>query len=138
MRQGGNRIRSPPGEGAKANKKTIADAQAAKARTSDAPISEHVIALGFTEQYRDTMRYCPELGPWLNGTQLDGVLTGYSGRFTMSVAWRAKTESQGYKKGVLRAVASNPFAGRPGARCGGELLGRGPMAARHSGRHGRP
>ena len=54
----------PPEKVAKANKKTIADAQAAKARTSDAPISEHVIALGFTEQYRDTMRYCPELGRW--------------------------------------------------------------------------
>ena len=49
---------------AKANAKTIADAQAAKARTSEAPISEHLIALGFTEKYRDTMRYCPELGSW--------------------------------------------------------------------------
>ena len=28
------------------------------------PISEHVVALGFTAKYRDTMRYCPELGRW--------------------------------------------------------------------------
>ena len=31
---------------------------------SDVPISEHVIALGFTEKYRDTMRYCPDLARW--------------------------------------------------------------------------
>ena len=28
------------------------------------PISEHVVALEFTDKFRDTMRYCPELGHW--------------------------------------------------------------------------
>ena len=28
------------------------------------PISEHVVALDFTDKFRDTMRYCPELGSW--------------------------------------------------------------------------
>ena len=32
--------------------------------TSDDPTSEHVIALEFTEKFRDTMRYCPALGSW--------------------------------------------------------------------------
>ena len=52
-----------PGKVAKANAKTIADAQAAK-ETADAPISEHLIALEFTNKFRDTMRHCPELGSW--------------------------------------------------------------------------
>ena len=32
--------------------------------TADDPTSEHVIALEFTNKFRDTMRYCPELGSW--------------------------------------------------------------------------
>ena len=46
-----------------ANAKTIADAQAAK-ENADAPISEHLIALEFTNKFRDTMRYSPSVGNW--------------------------------------------------------------------------
>ena len=44
---------------------TIKSATGAAA-TADpfAPVSEHVIALGFTDKYRHTMRYSPEVGSW--------------------------------------------------------------------------
>ena len=40
--------------------------EALPTETSEAapPISEHVVALGFTDRYRDTMRFCPEVGRW--------------------------------------------------------------------------
>ena len=40
--------------------------EALPTETSEAapPISEHVVALGFTDKYRHTMRFCPEVGRW--------------------------------------------------------------------------
>ena len=36
---------------------------------SPTPVSEHVVACEFTDKFRDTTRYCPELGSWFEWDQ---------------------------------------------------------------------
>ena len=40
------------------------NAAAAVTILKSTPVSEHVVALGFTNKFRAAMRYCPELGSW--------------------------------------------------------------------------
>ena len=56
------------------------------------------------------MRYCPSsLETGLNGTKPGGSPTSYSGRFTMSVAWRAKTGKPRVQERRPSRGASNRF-----------------------------
>ena len=130
-------VRNQPPE---APKPLIRSAPPVRAKaTADDPTSEHVIALEFTNKFRDTMRYCPELGSWFEWDKIrwrpDKLQRGVS--LHAHPGGRSR-KSKGHKKSVICTRRRIVLSSGPRARCRGELLGRGPLEARHAERYGGP
>ena len=79
-----------------------------QASESAPPISEHVVALGFTDKYRETMRYSPALGCWFEWDKTrwkpDKLQRAY--HYVRTLAGEAGKEKSTRKAAFARGVES--------------------------------
>ena len=85
-----------------------AKAEAVPEEASAPPISEHVVALGFTDKYRDTMRYSPELGRWFewDKTRWRPDTMARAFHYARTLAGEASDTKAARKAGFARGVES--------------------------------
>ena len=95
--------------------------------------TEHDVALSFTERYRDTFRYCPDLRRWFgwDNTRWRPDTLGRAFHRARELCSEA-SKARAVRKGGFRARRGGVLSGGPGACSSGELLGRGPLEARHT------
>ena len=88
---------------------TIRSASAAAVTIlKSAPVSEHQIALGFTDKYRDTMRYCPAWGRWVewDGQRWRPDTLARAFHYTRTLAGEAGKAKDTRKASFARGVES--------------------------------
>ena len=93
-------------------------------RETTGEVSEHTVALAFTERYRATMRYCPELGSWFEWDEVrwrpDRLARAF--HYARGLARRGQRYQDGTEGGVC-ARRRVVLPSGPGPLSSGELLG---------------
>ena len=101
--------------------------------------TEHDVALSFTERYRDTFRYCPDLRRWFgwDNTRWRPDTLGRAFHRARELCSEASKARAPRKAGFARGVEAFCQAD-PAHAVEASYWGRGPLEARHTGRHRRP
>ena len=86
----------------------VVEAKPEAKREATAEVSEHTVALAFTAKYRDSMRYCPELGSWFEWDEVrwrpDRLARAF--HYARELAGESSESTTARKAGFARGVES--------------------------------